>query len=212
MNNSPYVIVVAIDYSEPSELAFEKALELAADKREIELHVLNVMVEGAGPTSGSARSPTLRDASLYLQSHVARRISDFQVRTGCTPFKRLLTHVRSDHPGLEIAQLAVDVAADLVVLGTHDRHGLPRLLLGSVAGVVARLAPCSVFVVRQKAVPVPTPAIEAPCPHCLAARRESSGDQFWCEQHRERHGQRHVYHQADRSSTHTNLPLIGVNQ
>lgn len=215
MSKPKYVIVVAIDYSRPSELAFEKALELAADNGNAELHILNVCVSETtvGAVNGiGASPPSLSDAGVCLQNHVARTVSDFQARTGCTPFKRLVTHVRFDEPGREIAQLAADVAADLVVLGTHDRHGLPRLLLGSVAEAVGRLAPCSVLVVRPKTAPSPAPAIEPPCPQCLTARRESNGDQFWCEQHRERHGQRHTYHQGDRSGTETNFPLLGRNQ
>ena len=212
MSNPPHVIVVAVDYSEPPELALEKALELAADKGDAELHVLNVCLSemAVGTLNGiGASPPTLENANVCLQRHVARIVSDFQARTGCTPFKRLVTHVRIDEPGVEIAQLAADVAADLVVLGTHDRHGLPRLLLGSVAEAVARLAPCSVLVVRRKMLPQATPAIEPPCPRCVATRRESNGEQFWCEQHRERHGQRHTYHQADRVGAETNFPLLG---
>jgi nucleotide-binding universal stress UspA family protein len=212
MNRPKQVIVVATDYSEPSELALEKALALAADSGDAELHVLNVchaeLPVGSKADLGVSAS-SLRNAEVCLQNHVARTVTAFQARTGCTPFKRLVTHIRADEPGLEIAQLAADVSADLVVLGTHDRHGLPRLLLGSVAEAVARLAPCSVLVVRAKMVPSPIPAIEPPCPRCVAARKASNGDQFWCEQHSERHGQRHTYHQSDRTASETNFPLIG---
>lgn len=212
MSDSGYVIVVAIDYSAPSQLAFETALELAAEKAKPELHVLNVCVNEMDLRNGvGASPPSAQSAEHNLQNHVARTISAFQAQIGCTPFERLVTHVRFDEPGFEIAQLAVDVGADLVVVGTHDRHGLPRLLLGSVAEAVARLAPCPVLIVRPKAVPVPTPAIEPPCPRCVTARRESNGDQLWCEQHRARHGQRHTYHQRDRAGEETNFPLVGRN-
>src|SRR5450432_3038610 len=178
-----YVIVVATDYSAASELAFERALELAADKTNVEFHVLNVcqtelsvgMLTGVG-----ASPPPLDDAGLALRKHVASTVSAFQSRTGRTPFARLVTHIRMDEPGLEIAQLAADVAADLVVIGTHDRRGVPRLLLGSVAEVVARVAPCPVLIVRPKALPAPAPVIEPPCPRCVAAREASQGEQFWC--------------------------------
>jgi nucleotide-binding universal stress UspA family protein len=202
MGKPQHVIVVAVDYSEPSELAFEKALQLAADNDSAELHVLHVCsADPSGASLGGigASPPSRRSAELCLQDHVARAVSAFQVRTGRTPLRQLVTHVRTDDPGFEIAQLAVDVAADLIVLGTHDRHGLPRLILGSVAEGVARLAPCSVFVVRRKIVPRLTPAIEPPCSRCLAARRESKGDQFWCEQHRQREGQREISQPASAS-------------
>ena len=39
--------------------------------------------------------------------------------------------------------------ADLLIVGTHGRTGLPRILLGSVAEQLVRLASCSVLVVRQ---------------------------------------------------------------
>ncbi|HEX7451222.1 MAG TPA: universal stress protein [Polyangiaceae bacterium] len=92
-------------------------------------------------------------------------MTEFQARTGTNPFKRLVTHIRADDPGHQIAQLASEVAADLLVIGTHDRHGLPRLLLGSVAETVGRLAPCSVLVVRPKIAPKATPGIEPSAAH-----------------------------------------------
>ena len=52
------------------------------------------------------------------------------------------------------------------------------------------------------------PAIEPPCPRCLETRQATEGREFWCEQHRERHGRRHTYHQTDRLSTDGNLPLV----
>jgi hypothetical protein len=108
-----------------------------------------------------------------------------------------------------VAQLAADLEADLVVVGTHGRRALARMLLGSVAELTVRLAPCPVLVVRPKASPAPLPAIEPPCPRCVEARAQTSGKEYWCEQHRERHGQRHTYHQGDRVGADTNLPLIG---
>jgi nucleotide-binding universal stress UspA family protein len=49
-----------------------------------------------------------------------------------------------------IAEIAKNVAADLVVVGTHGYTGLRHLLLGSVAERTLRLAPCPVLVMRSK--------------------------------------------------------------
>jgi nucleotide-binding universal stress UspA family protein len=49
----------------------------------------------------------------------------------------------------EIVALAHDERADLIVIGTHGRGGMNRMLLGSVADRVIRLAPCAVLTVRQ---------------------------------------------------------------
>ena len=51
-------------------------------------------------------------------------------------------------PAAEIVRFARDAAADLIVMGTHGRTGLERLLLGSVAEKVLRDARCSVMVVK----------------------------------------------------------------
>lgn len=48
----------------------------------------------------------------------------------------------------EIVRYAVDAGMDLIVMGTHGRTGLERLLMGSVAEKVMREAPCSVLVVK----------------------------------------------------------------
>src|SRR5258708_4788097 len=48
-------------------------------------------------------------------------------------------------PGAEIVRYATDAAIDLIVMGTHGRSGLERLLVGSVTERVMREAPCSVL-------------------------------------------------------------------
>lgn len=51
-------------------------------------------------------------------------------------------------PFEEIVRAAAEESADLIVMGTHGRRGLNRLLLGSVADRVIRLAACPVLTVR----------------------------------------------------------------
>jgi nucleotide-binding universal stress UspA family protein len=53
------------------------------------------------------------------------------------------------HPATEIVRLATETNADLIVMGTHGRTGLPRLLMGSVAEEVMRRAPCPVVTVKR---------------------------------------------------------------
>ena len=51
-------------------------------------------------------------------------------------------------PATEITRYAADVGVDVIVIGTHGRTGIDRLVLGSVAEKVMREAPCSVLVVK----------------------------------------------------------------
>ncbi|MEI9939106.1 MAG: universal stress protein [Pseudomonadota bacterium] len=214
-SEKPYVIVVGIDYSPASDLALERALELAVARPRADVHVVNVvrlygaqaLVDGPAEPAGFA-SVSLVDATRMVERYMEQRRQAFR---GSLDSVRLRAHLRLEAPAHEIAQIAADVDADLVVVGTHGRRGIARLLLGSVAEAVVRLAPCPVLVVRPKALPEPLPQIEPPCPQCLEARRASGGAQYWCEQHRERHGQRHTYSQHDRVGTETEMPLTFRN-
>ena len=59
-------------------------------------------------------------------------------------------HVRSGIAYQEICELAREIQADLIVLATRGHTGLKRVLLGSTAERVVRMAPCPVLVIRQK--------------------------------------------------------------
>jgi len=52
-------------------------------------------------------------------------------------------------PAAEICRIAADEGAELIILGTHGRTGLFRLLMGSVAESILRRAPCPVLVYRE---------------------------------------------------------------
>ena len=62
-------------------------------------------------------------------------------------------------PATEIGRYAADANIDLIVMGTHGRTGLERMLLGSVAEQTLRAAPCSVLVVK---LPRGLPTAEKP--------------------------------------------------
>jgi nucleotide-binding universal stress UspA family protein len=54
-------------------------------------------------------------------------------------------------PAEAIIRLAQTEDVDMIVMGTHGRRGLTRLLMGSVAEAVVRAAPCPVLTVKQPA-------------------------------------------------------------
>lgn len=212
--SKPYVIVVGVDFSEASELAVQRAFELGAERSPAEVHLVNVVqtygpqVAYQMPVDASALAVlTIAEARSRFTAYADEALARFQAGSSARP-SRVVVHVRFDSIASEIAQLAADLEADLVVVGTHGRRGISRALLGSSAEATVRLAPCAVLVVRPKALPEPGPRIEPPCPQCVETRRVSNGAEFWCEQHRERHGQRHTYHQGDRVSADREMPLF----
>jgi len=209
------VIVVGVDFSEASELAVRQAFQLAAREPGAEVHLVNVVqtygsqVSYEMPVDASALSVlTVNEARTRFHRYADQALARFVAQNPGQHISRCVAHVRFDATAGEIAQLAADLEADLVIVGTHGRRGLSRLLLGSTAEATVRLAPCPVLVVRPKALPEAGPSIEPPCPLCVEARRESAGTELWCEQHRERHGQRHTYHQRDRIGSDNELPLV----
>lgn len=211
----PQIIVVGVDFSEASELAVQQAFLLAAERQNAEVHLVNVVqtygtqVTYEMPVDASALAVlTITEARTRFRTYADEALARFKAAHPGRGFTRVVAHLRFDAIAEEISQLAADLEADLVLVGTHGRRGLSRLLLGSSAEAVVRLAPCPVLVVRPKAVPEAGPRIEPPCPRCLEARRTSEGAEMWCEQHRERHGQRHTYHQRDRVGSDSEMPLV----
>ncbi len=218
----PYTVVVGVDYSEVSLLALQEALHIAAGRIGSEVHVVHV--ENAPlvlPSRGAdvlteaeprvIESETDSEETLQrLHRLVVREVTAFEESRralGAAPIARVVSHVRANVPSREIAQLAGDLEADLVVVGTHGRTGIARFLVGSVAHALVTIAPCPVLVVRPKLASL-VPVIEPPCPRCLETRRESGGLELWCEQHRAQHNRRHTYHQTDHSGEETNFPLV----
>ena len=77
-----------------------------------------------------------------------RLLSGFRDRLSLPP--SALEFVQSGIPGPTIVQKAKEWPADLIVIASHGRFGVPRALLGSVAEEVIRNAPCPVLVVRPQ--------------------------------------------------------------
>ncbi len=216
MNGKRYVILVGVDLSALADRALEQALVVAAQRGDAEVHVLSIT---APPVALDARyaipafsvldeASAVANSTERLRLHVQMQLESFGLKHPELSFPvSVVSHVTVDAPAHGIARMASDIAADLVVVGTHNRHGVERILLGSVAEGTVRHAHCPVLV-----IPAPPPhdeiRIEPPCSECVRARSESAGQQRWCAQHRERHGRRHTYHQSDRSSAESNFPLV----
>jgi nucleotide-binding universal stress UspA family protein len=191
----PRTVLVAVDYSETSLLALKQAFALATGALHV-VHVAELLPPAAGIHTGSPVADGIEAAVKVLGEYLQRHAAELSTRDGSKPGS-IVCHFAQGSPAQEIVQLASDLEADLIVLGTHGRRGVQRFLLGSVAERVVRLAPCPVLVERPRASPDDeTPRIEPPCAACLQARRESAGRELWCAQHRERHGRRHTYHVA----------------
>ena len=137
-------ILAALDFSEGGGLAVRRARELA-HKYQAALHVLHI-VEFIPPvdTSFGALSPFEVDLTDQMVEASRTRIAEMAASLDL-PEDHCLVVVGS--PKQEIIRVAQELKADLIVVGTHGRHGLGRLL-GSTASSVVNHATCDVLAVR----------------------------------------------------------------
>jgi nucleotide-binding universal stress UspA family protein len=213
-DSRPFVILVGVDYSELGDRAFQQAVSTARGHEHAYVHVVHVLPGPAfGPQLGMAAPPDLTQESERLRAHVEQLLARCLEREPIgriPPFDGLTTHIGIYGAAETIGQLANALEADLVVVGTHGRKGVTRMVLGSVAERTVRLAPCPVLVVRPIGAPARpvAPKIEPACPRCLEMRHETNGRQFWCDQHAEHHDRRHTYHFDSNRPSHQSGLLI----
>jgi nucleotide-binding universal stress UspA family protein len=130
-------ILVPTDFSAGSEEAWRAAQRVAA-------------AVGAGP--GVFEGPLTGDAIGEFSTAgrewatMLERWADEGRAAGC----KVHTALRVGVPYREIVAAAKDEAADLVLLATHGRGKIHRLLVGSVADRVIRMAPCPVLTLREE--------------------------------------------------------------
>ena len=141
-------ILVPIDFSDSSDAALKYATLLA---RDAQASVLLLHVQEPPPAYGGAEmffDTGEADTSEAIERLEGVKLSDPQI--ACQ--RRVL----SGPPATLILELAKAEHIDLIVMGTHGRTGLLRLVMGSVAEEVVRKATCPVLTIKQ-----PQPATAA---------------------------------------------------
>jgi nucleotide-binding universal stress UspA family protein/CBS domain-containing protein len=134
-------ILVPVDFDESAKSALDLARGLAAtsDGTLILMHVVAILLApGEAATVVIARKDeVIASLERIAKEHLGGTRYQLDVRTGDTA-----------HGIIEAAR---DLRADLIVMPTHGRRGLPRFFLGSVAERIVREAPCPVLTVRPSA-------------------------------------------------------------
>jgi nucleotide-binding universal stress UspA family protein len=175
------VILTAIDAHPYAEQVVAAAARIAKMPG-AELHVVHVV-----------EAPEL--SRLTKQLEAARAI----VEKACASLGDDVVptvHLAAGEPAMQILQVASNLQADMIVIGTRDLSKLERVLLGSVVEPVTRRAQCPVFVVRPKDYHTrEVRGIEPACPDCLETQRASEGEQLWCERHAKRHVHAHLHYE-----------------
>ena len=149
MSQTAPQIIVAYDFSETSELALQHSVHLAAEDGERDFHFLVVLDPNKGLGLKDNEEVNF-DYSQEVQELATKHINDSLEKMDPGAEVSMLVHVRIGDPGKEILALAEEVGASLIILGSHGRTGVKRLLLGSVSEEVVRKALCPVMVARNR--------------------------------------------------------------
>lgn len=148
-----YRVVAACDFSALGDRVVIEAMRLCAAYPGAELHVITVGADLTGgvllPGAG-VHAVGNDEAQEIARVHVARIVDAVLALGQPIAVEKIAVYVVAGTPSERIVALSTALDADLIVLGTHSRHGLGRLLLGSVAEEVMRRAPCGVFVIRPR--------------------------------------------------------------
>lgn len=135
-------ILFPTDFSHTGDAAMDMAEALA---RDFGASILIVHVEetptayGGGEMYYGMLEPNREDLEKML--------ADVKPKDAAIEFEH---HLITGEPAEAVARFAKSNDVDLVVMGTHGRTGVMRLLMGSVAEAVVRRAPCAVLTVKPK--------------------------------------------------------------
>ena len=135
-------IMLAVDLTEESNLVAGRAKALVAAYG-AELHIVHV-IEPLSLAYGGDVPMDLSSVQEQIQDQAKSHLRDFGTKMGVDPERQ---HLIFGRPESEIHRIAEEESADLIVVGSHGRHGL-ALLLGSTANGVLHGASCDVLAVR----------------------------------------------------------------
>jgi nucleotide-binding universal stress UspA family protein len=144
-------ILVPVDGSPTSNEGLAEAIKLAklTGARLLLLHAVDLAAVAVTPEA-AAVSPTLFDAMREGGEQILAQAKRAAEDAGITIESALLDTLSARVSDLVVEQ-AVKWRADLIVIGTHGRRGVGRLLLGSDAEQIVRTAPVPVLLVRAPA-------------------------------------------------------------
>ena len=133
-------ILVATNFDPASDAALTYGRALAK-KFDARLHLIHV-------AENFFLSPSVTDPHV-LKAAVERRLAERLTAEDRAERRVHAVLETSDNPADTIVEYANSAPIDLIVIGTHGRTGVSRLLVGSVAERVVRTAPCPVLTVRH---------------------------------------------------------------
>ncbi len=185
---SPTVsVVVGFAFTDADGPAFERAAKIATWGVGGELHLVHVF---------DANAPRSEERALELAGRLRTYVEEKAASMGGLAGLHVGVHLRYGDTVREILQLATDVGATMIVVGSQSGPHLKQWIMGSTADKLLAHGSIPVLVASPRAASAPVeevPAIEPPCPDCTRVRLESRGNDWWCERHAKHAKSGHTY-------------------
>jgi nucleotide-binding universal stress UspA family protein len=145
MSIFPTKILLATDASEEAELARRTAVDMAISTNST-LHLVTV---APGYPSYDVNVPNVAEQLREQAEKILDEQAEMVEREGATVAEKHL-RIAERHRAQQIVQVAEDIEAGLIVMGSRGRGGVRRALMGSVSDSVVRHAHCPVMIVRRE--------------------------------------------------------------
>lgn len=146
----PYRIVIGVDFEATGDDALREAIRISREHPNDELHAVHVVrVRDSRDAEEIDRAAdAMSDAGNRLRERVAVIASELFPSDDWE--QPTVLHVRIGDPAECLHQVAVDHDAHMVVVGTHGRRGVEKLILGSVAEKLMKTAHLPVLIARPR--------------------------------------------------------------
>jgi universal stress protein A len=143
MNNYQHILL-AVDFFEQCEIVTNRAIDLS-QRHQAKLSIVHVVDSLPITDVGyGADMPFNLDLTTELMDNAKKRLMEMGQKLNIPEQQQWL---EMGSAKTEIVRIATENKVDLIVIGSHGRHGL-ALLLGSTANGVLHYAPCDVLAVR----------------------------------------------------------------
>lgn len=141
-------VLVPIDGSEPSWAALDLAAETVADGKITVMHVIDPLATMHGGDEDGYYNPAAYEMARERGERLLEEAESELASTGVLDHTEFESVIKAGRPARTIVDYIDEEDIDHVIIGSHGRSGVSRIVLGSVAETVARRAAIPVTIVR----------------------------------------------------------------
>lgn len=140
--------LVPVDFSKTSEIALNYAVRLARENK-MKLQLLHVIPPAPALSMADETVQFIRDYYDFSEKEALKRLKKLPERKDLKSVGHRFVIIKKGDPARVIADQAKKFRASMIIMGSHGRTGLKRLMVGSIAERTLRYAKCPVLIVKK---------------------------------------------------------------